>query len=479
MLASMDWPRLDTRAWNLTLGAAATSVLAACGPFVILDGETDSDAATDTDPPPNPTDPDATATDTDSPPPVECTQPGDCGPGFECIDNVCIPYDDYCDYGCCYDDCCYGECYYYECYSDEECGPQGLCESYYNGCVYPEPLLECDGGLDIVPIELVGGGPEEIVSLSFVDGNGDAAADLLVGRNGSAHVHLGPDGAFPQALPVPLGATVVDAVSGDLDGDGDADIVASTAQGSLLVLTRSGIGFELALDLFVSQPLHDLTVLQWNGDGTLDVAGVTEQGQAVLHLGDGNGGFVANAALPSFGLVRSLARTDYGGDEYGDLVLQDDVETAQAFFGDPGGDLNVDLYLPGSLHGERRVLAGAINPGTPHEVVGYTPKSEWVLLELWNEGIDGPATYALTSDGTWADVGDLDGNGTADVVVGGGSSLQYVYSSGDSGFAWLSCQSTFFLGGQVSVLATGDFDGNGRADVALDNSGIVTVLLSI
>ena len=34
----MDWPRLDTSSWNLSLGVVATSLLAACGPFVVLEG---------------------------------------------------------------------------------------------------------------------------------------------------------------------------------------------------------------------------------------------------------------------------------------------------------------------------------------------------------------------------------------------------------------------------------------------------------
>jgi hypothetical protein len=472
MLGPMDWPSLDTRLWNLSLGAAAATMLAACGPFVIPEGETDTASVTDTEP----TDPDAT----DTTPDVECYDAGDCQPGEQCIDNICMPYDYYCDDGgccydyCCYDDCCYDECYY-GCYSDEECGPLGLCEGYGGGCSYPEEIPECDGP-EIIPAMLMPGTEDELVSLAFVDANGDASDDLVVGRNGSAELHMGP-GLPPVLLPVPPGSALIDAASGDFDGDGDSDLAASTAQGSLLMMTGDGTGvFSLALDLELGVPMRDLAPLQWNGDGTLDLASVSADGQAWVNIGDGAGGFMGNEWLPTSSQVLSLVGTDYGGDAYGDLVVQDDLDPGYVFLGDVSGDLRVDNYLPGTLHGPRRLLAGAMDPGPPYEVVGYTPKPGWMLLELWNAGLDGPWTYGLPSDAQLADMGDFDGDGIADVIMAGPSSIDYIRGAIDPGFAMFSCQSHYFFGAPVGMLAVGDFDGDGRADAAVESFGNPAVL---
>jgi hypothetical protein len=468
----MSWPRLDTRWWNLSLGAAATTVLGACGPFVILEGETDTAAETATDT--EPTDPTTT---------IECNNGSDCEPGYDCIGNVCMPYDDYycggtggcCDGGCCYDDCCYGECYYNECYADEDCGPLGLCnDGYgYGYCQSAQELMDCGAMPGAVLLELPPASGNEFLSLAFVDANGDPAEDLVVGRVGAAELHLGPGDAPPIPLPVPADASVIDAVSGDFDGDGVSDLLLSTAEGRLLLLAGSG-GFSLALDQAVGASLVDLVALQWNGDGTLDVAGISSEGQAMLFSG-GEGSFVGDEILPTFRGTFSLVGTNFSPDAYGDLVAADEV-SASLFLGSAEGDAQLAANLPGNPHGQRRVLSGGIGGGAADEVVGYTPKSGWLLLELWSDGLDGPQLYSIGGAATLADMGDLDGDGLSDVVVGGDSMITYVHGDSDPGYATLWCQSTYFFGGPVETLAVGDFDGDLRADVAIESAGSVAML---
>jgi hypothetical protein len=464
---------LDTRGWNLSLGVAATTMLGACGPFVTLDDETETSVVTATDT--EPTDPTTT---------VECNNGSDCEPGYECIGNVCMPYDYYCstgyccnDGGCCYDDCCYGECYYNECYADEDCGPLGLCnDSYgYGYCQVAQELPDCGPMPDVVQLELPPASAGEFLSLAFVGANDDPAQDLVVGRIGGAELHLGPGELPPVVLPVPLDVSVLDAVSGDFDGDFDSDLVLSTAEGRLLVLAGDGLGgFMPLLDQEVGAQLTNLVALQWNGDGTLDVAGVASDGRALVYAG-GQGSFMAGSTLPTYSAAISLTGTSFSLDVYGDLVASDDV-AAQLFLGDFSGDLTLDATLPGNPYGERRLLSGPMGGGASDEVVGYTPKSGWLLLELWSDGIDGPYLYSLGGQATLADMGDLDGDFLSDVVVGGDSMITYVRASSDPGFATLSCQSPYFLGAPVETLAVGDFDGDQRADVAIESAGKLMLL---
>lgn len=460
------------------MGAAATTVLAGCGPTVFLYEETESDSVADTD---SDTDVDPTTT-------VECINGSECQPGYECIDNVCIPYDYYCGDGgdccyeyCCYDECCYGECYYSECYSDEECGPLGLCNTNYGygECQVAEPLPNCELGPELVAQQLPSSGNDTFISMAFVDANGDAMDDLVVGREGALELHVGPGGAPPIALPVPPDALVVDTVSGDVDGDGDSDLIASTLDGRLFVLVNDGLGgFGLLLDQPVGSMLFDLQAIQWNGDGTLDLAGVTEGGQAALHLGSGMGDFVANATLPTYGLATSMTRTNYVTDAYDDLWIQDDV-TGQLFLGDFSGDLTLDNVLNGAYHGQRELLSANINLVDSDDVVGVTPKEGWVLLETWPDGDVGPYFLALEGlDPGWmTDVGDFDGDTVPDVVVGTGETLSFALGDPNAQ-SLLGCVVQYFNGIPIQAIAAGDFDGNGRSDVAFDGGGVVTVLLS-
>lgn len=476
----MDWSRLDTSAWNLSLGAVATTMLAACGPFVIIpEGETDSESVTDTDPRPT-TDP----SETDTTPNVECQNASDCQPGEQCIGNVCMPDEYYCEDGgccyggtggCCYDECCYGECYYNECYSDEDCGPQGLCLPEYGyACVWAYELSECGAAPGVVPLELPVVGEGEVVSLSFVELQGDGAADLVVGRNGTTELHPG-GGAMPSLLPLPVAAAVTDAVSGDFDGDGDADLAVATLQGSLIVLTNDGAGgFALGPDAPLSGPSYDLVALQWNGDGTLDIALRQPGNNAWLMLNDGTGWFGSGVALPFD--ASSVAAIDFGDDQYGAFVLENG-SSGEVYQGDFRGDINPDAYLPGVSHGIRQLVAGRIDGALPEEAIGYTRLNGWLLLELWANGLEGPQRYSLSGDDTLAAMGDFTGEGVADVITAGGSIVSYVRGY-DGGYPMLECKSTYFNGGFALTIAAGDFDGNGRADVAIESGSGPFVLLT-
>jgi hypothetical protein len=480
----MDWPRLDASSWNLSLGAVAASMLAGCGPLVVLEGETDTDSVTDTDP--SPTEP----SETDTTPWGPCNGSNECPPGYDCIGNVCMPYDYYCQDGgccyggtggCCYYDCCYGDCYYSECYSDAECGPQEICSNDYGygQCEYVAPLPECGDFPEVVPLVLPDT-DEGFVWLSFVDANGDAAQDLVMGGAGRAQLQLGPGEVPPIDLPVPPDVGVGEAVAGDFDGDGDTDLVLATDIGRLLVIDGDGAGgWALSNDQAISGYFGNMVALQWNGDGTLDLAGTDESGNVLVLRNAGDGTFPEIGVLPTSAPVNSLARTDLGGDGYGDLVAQE-PGSAPVFLGDFSGDYTVDFHLPGTVHGYRTLVSGPMAGGAPYEVIGHTAMPGWRLLELWNDVLVGPyrAALPLGLETQFVELGDLDGDAVQDVVLGAGETVTYVHAAADGfGGVWLDCQSTYSLGGPYGVMAVGDFDGNGRADIAYDGFGGPVVLL--
>lgn len=468
----MDWPTLDTRWWNLSLGVVATTMMAACGPTIILDEEesiTDSDGP---DVPPN----------TTVPPRGECQVHADCEPGNVCIDNVCMPDDTYyCDdsgccndygYDCCYGDCCYygDDCYYYEeCFEDAQCGFGEVCE--YFACQPVEFLPACEQP-DLTALPLPAEDDDPIISLSFVDGagSGDEAEDLLVGRASGARLHRGSDGAVVD-LPLPEGEVVLDAVSGDFDADGDRDLAFTDGADSITILLGNELGeFELGSTIDVGTAITHLEALQWNSDGAVDLAGLTVLGTTVLHLGDGMGGLQAGMTVEGNADTYSLASGRFNDDELEDLIAHDGGRSL-IFLGNDEQDVAMDGALPDREVDNptwgRRLLVGDVDGVGFSEVIGHTNMdSGWLLFETWSNGFDRQA-YALEEAVEHGDLGDYDGDGDLDVVLAGGDRLTFVRAAPGGSSTVVECQAQLSIGVDVEQLAVGDFSGDGRAQIAI------------
>ncbi|HAK96920.1 MAG TPA: hypothetical protein DCM87_18510 [Planctomycetes bacterium] len=164
-----------------------------------------------------------------------------------------------------------------------------------------------------------------------------------------------------------------------------------------------------------------------DGDGNLDLI----TGTRVL-LGDGNGGFPRLLA-PDVGVVSDALVEDFDRDGHADMAL-------------------VSL---GSK--EIHVLFGR-----EHELPGD---------EFFEPDVSIP-----TVQNSWhMACGDLDGNGTRDIVVGSGAApaLSIVLNNGDRTFRSLTHAG---LPQATLALALGDYDGDGQLDIASGNSSNAVLL---
>ncbi|MFJ2956833.1 FG-GAP and VCBS repeat-containing protein [Streptomyces sp. NPDC087270] len=266
-----------------------------------------------------------------------------------------------------------------------------------------------------------------------VDLNGDGYTDLVVGASGEdigtdasgvdagmLTVLWGSASGLGNATAIDTGATAHAGVgaflqAGDFNGDGKQELV--TSYGSQTLRTLSGIGTDgkvasvSDLNLWDMEggdtvSLHSIAAGDINGDGTTDlVALVTDTDEpdsyrGYLLLGGANGFTYTGYAKQTSGMRvpgQSVAIGDVNGDGYGDIV-----------FGHSTDYYDSDEDLP--------VKGGAVTI-----VYGGAHGQSTTLPPVWiNQDTPGVPGVGETGDAMGASVavGDVNGDGYADVVAG-------------------------------------------------------------
>ncbi|MCA8964095.1 MAG: VCBS repeat-containing protein, partial [Planctomycetes bacterium] len=300
----------------------------------------------------------------------------------------------------------------------------------------------------------------ESVALGDVDGDGDL--DLVCGNDYAddrLYVNNGA-GFFTDATAAQMPPAHGDAQTvalGDVDGDGDLDMVIGNftnkyATPSRLYLNDGGGKFVQTVVHRLPENVSRTTALAFgdvDGDGDLDIAVGTAAtrckygcggDQNQLYLNDGRGQFtdVTAGQLPSYyDETNALAFADVDGDGDLDMVVAND-SGCRLLVNDGAGNFTevTTTQLPASWQIASCVVLGDVDgDGDIDMVVGSTQGNYWYYTygtgqtRLYvNDGRgffrDATLTHMpLDRDDTRAvTLGDIDGDGDLDLVLGSGAS---------------------------------------------------------
>jgi len=283
-------------------------------------------------------------------------------------------------------------------------------------------------------------------AMRVADFNADGHDDLLVinGTLNTVTILFGNgSGNFGPATSAPSGRTVAALATGDFNHDGKTDyITANFDSNTVSVVLGKGNG--KFLDIGHGLPLgtdfpNQTIVADFNGDGLPDLAladtGSNTVGQTIeILLGNGHDGFGPAKAFPAGTQPEGLVATDFNHDGHLDLLVSD--------FGSVPND-----------HGKVSILLGN-----------------------GDGSFQSPRSFAAGDFPVGIATGDFNGDGNPDVVVAdfgttaGVPAISLLLGNGNNGFAPAKTVITFPTFTQIQHILSGDFNHDGKEDIAYISS---------
>lgn len=335
------------------------------------------------------------------------------------------------------------------------------------------------GAIDVYSKDLDGDGDQDILSLSFSDGevywhenqgdgnfssrkligsgesnpydfhatdlNGNGSNDVLVASEGSDEIAWYPnqgDGTFGDRKVLPSSVRGPHSVhAADLDGDQDMDIVTSTEElGKVYWFQNDGSGnFSAAKEISPNSIVEKVYATDLNGDGDPDVIG-GHDGDVIGWWENNGDGTFSTRNLVATDPTTDIYATDMDGDGDADILSASSELGRVAWYEnlDDGGFSSDAHVISDEAYGVYNIYAKDLDGDGDQDVLSASRSNDFVA---WyeNEGdgtFDGQNVITTNVDGAYsAHAADLTGDGDAEVL-----SASYT----DDKIAWYDNQSELF-----------------------------------
>ena len=316
---------------------------------------------------------------------------------------------------------------------------------------------------DVIATDLNKDGMMDVVSLS-----------REVSGNGLVHIFLGTANGPGSEIVVAVGSQPKRVQAADLDHDGDLDLFVLNSGNNTVSIIRNDAGMFSALDaLELSQPINDLAVGDINGDGDADIVvseTVTNFSDSVeLFLSMGDLTFHQSSMNLGNNDTSGIALADLDNDHDLDLVAVDRMNGRVRLF----ANIEMDFFIP----------AGDFltDPAPGAVVVGYFNGDAIPDIAVASQANNAVATYSSTAPFVYSlsgvlptpalvsdlVVADVNRDGLDDLVLTTADGRLIVAQGTLNGLFQSQTEATFLSGTTGSALAFGDFNDGKLLDVII------------